>query len=187
MLINHFIQINSKKIKKESIEFTKKTRLWCKLPYPNHPNGCSNYNKNPLCPPNTKYMKKILIDYQYYYLIYAKFDLKRQRERMLSLHPHWSNKQANCLLYWQNSVKKELKESIKKIIFDNKNIEIFLFSCGSGFIINNFYQKKIYSMEAAGINVYNTLKNNNIDFELKPKNKVILATLLCSKKELSLE
>ena len=35
-------------------------------------------------------------------------------------------------------------------------------------------------MEAVGINVFKTLKNAGIDYELKPKNKVLLTTLLCS-------
>ncbi len=39
-------------------------------------------------------------------------------------------------------------------------------------------QEKMYSMEAVGINVIKTLINDNIDFELKPKNKVVLVCLL---------
>ena len=66
--------INSKKIEKESIVFTEKTKLWCQLPYPNHPTGCPNYNKNPLCPPNSDYKKSILKDYNHFYLFYAIFN-----------------------------------------------------------------------------------------------------------------
>jgi len=174
-------------VKKEDIEFTKKTRLWCKLPYPNHPRGCPNYNKNSLCPPSAKYMDYLLEYYSYFYLIYAIFNLKSQRERMLTLHPNWSKKQANCLLYWQNSVKKALKEYIQKITAKNVEKEIYILSCGSGFKINCSNQSEIYSMEAVGINVISTLKNVNIPFEIKPKNKVILVSLLCSNERLLLE
>ena len=184
MEIKKLIQIRKIKIDSKSIKFTKKTRLWCQLPYPNHPKGCPNYYKNPNCPPSAKFMKKILSDYLHFYLIYAKFDLKIQKERMLLLHPNWSNRQANCLLYWQNSVKKELKNYIKKIYIMNKNFDLFLLSCGSGFNSNDYNQGKVYSMEAAGIDVFKTLKNNNISFEIKPKNKVLLITLLCSNEKL---
>jgi len=187
MKINNLIEIKYLKINRETVKFTQKTRIWCQLPYPNHPKGCPNYNKNPICPPNAQYMESILNEYFHFYLIYAKFDLKRQRERMFSLHKNWSNKQANCLLYWQNSVKKQLADFIKIIISMNKNSNIFLLSCGSGFNFTTLNQDIIYSMEAAGIDVFKTLKNNGIHFELKPKNKVILTTLLCSKDEPSFE
>ena len=39
-------------------------------------------------------------------------------------------------------------------------------------------------MESTGIYVFKTLKNNNIDFELKPINKVLLVCLLCLKEEI---
>lgn len=184
MEIKKLIQIRKIKIDSKSIKFTKRTRLWCQLPYPDHPKGCPNYNKNPNCPPLAKFMKKILIEYLHFYLIYAEFDLKIQKERMLSLHPNWSNRQANCLLYWQNSVKKELKNHIKKIFIMNNNSDLFLLSCGSGFNSNDYNQETVCSMEAAGIDVFNTLKNNNISFEIKPKNKVLLITLLCSNEKL---
>ncbi len=186
MEIKKLIQIHQKKIDSESIKFTKKTRLWCQLPYLNHPKGCPNYNKNPLCPPKAKFMKNILIRYNHFYLIYAEFNLEIQRERMLLIHPNWSERQAACLLYWQNSVKKVLRMYIKEIYDENKNFKIFLLSCGSGFDSHYFNQGEIYSMEAVGIDVYKTLRNNNIDFEIKPKNKVILITLLCSNDEILL-
>lgn len=184
MGINKLIKIHYLKIRRESLLFTKKTRLWCQLPYPNHPKGCPNFKKNPLCPPNAKYMDFLLNKYSHFYLIYAEFDLKAQRKRMLKRHPDWSIKQSNCLLYWQNSVKKALKDSIKSIYKKNKFNAKFILSCGSGFNIDDFTQKFICSMEAAGIDVFATLKNNNISFELKPMNKVLLVTLLCSQYEL---
>ncbi|MFX0134269.1 MAG: DUF2284 domain-containing protein [Candidatus Hodarchaeota archaeon] len=184
MNIDSLIEINALKINKESIKFSKKTRIWCQLPYPNHPAGCPNYNKNPLCPPNSEYINNILNIYSNFYLIYAKFDLKSQRERMLSKYSDWTYRKANCLLYWQGSVKKALKEYIQEIYKKNNVDKIFLLSCGSGFNINNLNQKTIYSMEAAGIDVFATLRNNNISFELKPMNKVLMVTLLCSQYKL---
>jgi predicted metal-binding protein len=186
MSISNQIKIFTREIQKVSILFTQKTRIWCQLPYPNHPKGCPNFNKNPLCPPNMNFMKDILQKYHYFYIVYAKFDLKSQRKRMLERHPNWSKKQAECLLYWQNSVKKELKEKLERILLKNNEKEIFLLSCGSGFKLKRYKSNFIPSMEAAGINVYNILENNNIEFELKPVKKVILVNLLCSKEKLLL-
>lgn len=187
MKIEQLTSIYKKKIPKETIKFSKKTWLWCKLPYPNHPNGCPNYNKSDICPPHVKYMDNLTQIYNHFYIIYAIFNLERQRKRMLRKHPNWSIRQANCLLYWQGSVKKQLKKCILKIYERNKEKNLFLLSCGSGFKLKEFKQKQIPSMEAVGIDVLDTMKNNHINFELKPMNKVILSNLICSNEELLIE
>jgi hypothetical protein len=105
---------------------------------------------------------------------------------MLLKHPDWSDRKANCVLYWQSSVKKQLKDFISKIYDTNPNTSLFLLSCGSGFKNLTIPQSKIYSMEAAGIDVFNTLKRNKIKFELKPENFVLLVNLLCSRNKLKL-
>ncbi len=184
MTVNDYTDIKTIEIKKRDLIFSKKTRLWCRLPYPNHPYGCPNYNKNPLCPPFADYMDYIKKKYSHFYLIYAIFKLKSQRERMLSIHPNWSIKKANCLLYWQGSVKKVLKNYIQRIILKNKNRKTYILACGSGFKFSSIHQNKVYSMEAVGINVLKTLDNVGIEYELKPKNKVLLVTLLCSQEYL---
>ncbi|KKM99700.1 hypothetical protein LCGC14_1145260 [marine sediment metagenome] len=186
MSLIDFTEIKFVEIKNSDIVFSKKTHLWCKLPYPNHPKGCPNYNRNPLCPPFANYMDYIKNIYSRFYLVYANFKLKSQKERMLLLHPNWTEKKANCLLYWQSSVKKALRNYIQEIILKNKNREIYILACGSGFNFSNISQDKIYSMEAVGVNVLKTLKNAGIEYELKPKNKVVLTTLLCSQEKLLL-
>lgn len=59
--------------------------------------------------------------------------------------------------------------------------------CGSGFGVKKIaqYQKTIYSMEAVGISVFNTLKNNNITYEIKPTytSKLKFVCLICSEKK----
>jgi len=187
MRIDQLVNIKVQEISRDTIEFTEKTRLWCQLPYPNHPKGCPNYNNKVSCPPKVRYKPNILKNYSSFYLIYAIFNLKKQKERMLTKHSDWSQKKAGCLLYWQNSVKKTLKDLINEIYSKNKNKIMRLFSCGSGFSSIGFNQGVVYSMEAIGINVLNTLKNNNIDFEVKPNKKVILTTLLCSNEPLLIE
>lgn len=189
-MISDFVTISVKKIPPESIVFTRKTWGYCRMPYPDHPNGCPNFGKNPNCPPNSKYMEEIKEKYKYFYLIYANFDfrgykderkknlLKRYNEgiktgkiaintfekRLKSL----TEKNLGNLLYWQRPVKILLKNKVKTI----SNKEFDLLGCGSGF------WEGIYSMESAGIDVYSTLKNNNILFEERPADKIILVSLI---------
>lgn len=105
---------------------------------------------------------------------------------MLLKHPNCSDRQATCVLYWQSSVKKHLKKFIRKIYDTNPTTSLFLLSCGSGFKNLDIPQTKIYSMEATGIDVFNTLKRNKIKFELKPENFVLFVNLFCSRDKLNL-
>jgi len=183
MKIKNLVKIKIKEINFNTIHFTLKAQKWCILPYPGHPKGCPNYNKNPLCPPNAPFLKKIITKFDYFYLIYAKFDLLKYKKLMLNKHPSWSDRQATCILYWQSSVKKLLRGHIEMIYEKNSQNQFYLFSSGSGYKFHKFDQKKIYSMEAIGINVMKILKDNNIKFEIKPKNFVILVNLLCAKEK----
>jgi uncharacterized pyridoxamine 5'-phosphate oxidase family protein len=103
---------------------------------------------------------------------------------MMKRHPKWSYRQASCVLYWQGSVKRRIKTILKQIYRKNPNNQFYLFASGSGFkeILNN--QEKIYSMEAAGIDVFKTLRNNDIEFEIKPKKFLLLVNLLCAARPL---
>ena len=186
MIIEEITNIKILRVKRNSIIFTPKTHIWCTLSYPGHKKGCPNYDKNPLCPPNVKIMGKYLEKYNYFYLIYAVFNIFEYKNYMLSKHPDWSDRKARCLLYWQNSVKKLLKEYIISIYIINPDCSLYLFGSGSGDKIHNIKQEKIYSMEAAGINVVQTLINNKIEIEVKPLKLIHITNLLCSDNELKL-
>ena len=184
MKIQEITFINIIRVNRNSIKFTDKTHIWCTLPYPGHKKGCPNFNKNPLCPPNVKIMENILDDFSFYYLILANFDIFKYANQMIHKHPDWSERKARCVLYWQKSVKKLMREYIKNIYLKNPSYNFYLFSSGAGENISLINQDEIYSMEAAGINVIHTLINNNINIEVKPKKTVILVNLLCSDKKI---
>ena len=88
-----------------------------------------------------------------------------------------------CVLYWQSSLKVIIKRFIENIW--QRNQHFYVLGCGSGFKLS--FQEHVASMEAVGINVFSTLKLNKIKFEIKPKNKVILCNLLCSKQKIKFE
>lgn len=183
MKIQGITSINMIRVNRNSIKFTHKTHTWCTLPYPGHKKGCPNFNKNPLCPPNTKIMENILENYNFFYLILANFDIFKYSNYLIDKHPEWSERKARCLLYWQKSVKKLIRAYISNILSKNPNNQFYLFSSGAGENIPILDQDEIYSMEAAGIDVIHSLINNNIEIEIKPKKKVKLVNLLCSDKE----
>jgi len=81
---------------------------WCRLPYPNHRRGCPNFGKKDKCPPRAPRFEDIVR--APYWLVAQSFDLKAHAERMKRKHPHWSERQARCVLYWQGTVNKALRE-----------------------------------------------------------------------------
>lgn len=177
-----------KKIKPETIVFTKKTKLWCQLPYNNH-SCCMNYNKNKSCPPHSPYLEELKNYFNYFYLVYLKFNFKAYKLIRKKEHPNWSKKQLENLLWWQRPVTNILRDKIIDIFLNNKNKLIYFLCSGSSISYKNMntYQDKIYSMESVGIYVFETLKNNDIDFELKPKNTITFVSLLCSYKKLKIK
>lgn len=174
MKINELVSIRHKEIKSESIIFSEKIREFCLKPYPGHKKGCPNYNKNPLCPPLAPYRKDILKKHSKFILVWATFDFATYKEEMKEIHLDWSAKQISCVLYWQGSLKKLIKNYISELQYDE------LFGCGSGFLNSQ-------SIESAGINVFSTLKLNNIYYEIKPVHNIVLVALLCMKKKKPLE
>ena len=83
-------------------------RKWCVLPYPDHPKGCPNFGKKAICPPKVEYIEDWIKDAIELKIVCVSFDLKEHSDRMMSLHPNWSARQARCLLYWQPKVNKAL-------------------------------------------------------------------------------
>lgn len=164
MKIESLVKITEFPVKVNQIIFTKKTRLWCKLKYPGHKNGCPNYNKSPFCPPQSPYLEGKLNKFINLKLIIAQFDFESYKQSMGKLHPHWTEKQKGNLLYWQSQIKKRLKIYIKKLSPD--------------LILGNGHGIGSYSMEATGIYVLKTLWNLGIKIELKPKTIVKLVCLI---------
>lgn len=156
------------KILPETIVFSRKVQTWCALPYEGHPKGCPNRCKNPLCPPNAKYRDDIIKKYQYFTLFIVKFDIEGHAAKMKKEHPEWTDKMCRNLLYWQGSVRKELKE----FILGERKGKGELLADGSGFL-------GAQSMESSGIDVFATLQKNNISFERNCEHFVTKVALWC--------
>lgn len=87
---------------------------WCRFPYPNHPQGCPNYGKAERCPPKAPAVGEYFDISRPMYLVHSEFDLDRHRLRMRDAHPQWSHRQCSCVLYWQSTSRKQLKERCRE-------------------------------------------------------------------------
>ena len=87
---------------------TPEVKDWCKLEYYNHPKGCPNYGKQRRCPPQSPYVTEVFDMGKPLYFVFSEFDLSSHVARMRRKHPHWSDKQCRCVLYWQRKSKKQM-------------------------------------------------------------------------------
>ena len=137
-----------------------KTREWCKLPYPGHTKGCPNYGKKDDCPPKAPMVDEVFDLSKPHWLIVEEFNLGEFAEKMKEKHPHWSDKQSRCLLYWQGSVRKKLRLALEE--FQEKMPDT------------------IYTLlpEAMGVNVFLTAKKVGIKIDKNPMGTVYKIALV---------
>ena len=113
---------------------------WCQMPYPDHPKGCPNFGKADKCPPEAPTVGDYFDLSSPLWLVHSEFNLADHIGRMQEKHPQWSLKQCRCVLYWQSTSRKQLKNRIKEALsMTGAN--------GSAMI-----------PEAMGVNVYATAK-----------------------------
>ena len=100
--------MNLLKIKK--LVLSEQTHNWCRLPYPNHPNGCPMYNKKYDCPPHNLHFNLYFDLNKPLYFVYSEFDLATHAKKMKLKHPYWTKRQCRNLLYWQSQSRKQVRE-----------------------------------------------------------------------------
>ena len=145
----------------------------CSLPYPGHPKGCPNIIKNidhkiPLtkknknCPPFASRIEDKYDLQKPYFLAYVKFNIKLQKQRMKSAHADWTDKQCKCLLYWQGTVKKALKEYCDYYMKEGLKTYYLILDPTDYELIP----------EAMGLQVFETMECHGIKLEKHPENYV---------------
>jgi len=108
-----------KEINIEQVIIDERSRdgTWCRLPYPSHPNGYPNYDNKLHCLPSAFRFEDILLPP--YYIVYYTFNLRDHanyiRKRFLAKNRSCSDRQAYCVLYWQGTVRKILREAAEKL------------------------------------------------------------------------
>ncbi len=145
------------------IEINPKVRGFCKFPYHGHKNGCPNFNNHDLCPPKIKTLENYFILNKDLFFIIEEFDLKSHIEKMKQKHPNWTTLQLRNLLYWQNSVRKNLKNKVENFI--NNHVD---------------RNKLTYTLlpEAMGVDVFSTVTKLDIPIERNPINRIFKIALV---------
>ncbi len=138
-----------------------KAREWCKLPYPDHPVGCPNYNHKSTCPPAIPLLEMVYDLSKPCYIVVVEFDMVEHIHKMLSKHPDWSDRQARCVLYWQNGVRKQLQEEAD-----------FYARVLPGGLVSTLCP------EAMGLNVIATAQLVGVPIKTKPVDKIYKIALL---------
>jgi len=134
-----------------------KVRAICTRPYGlkengkySHPKGCPNFGNRDLCPPQAPHFNDLIDISMPIVAIYARFDFAGYVEKMRSKHPDWSQRQLECCLYWQGTVRKELRLETESFVKENPGYSIL--TCPEG----------------NGVNVTATMKKLGIDLEWPP-------------------
>ncbi len=132
-----------------------RARQWCKLPYPNHPYGCPNYDKSEICPPKVGLFNDIWDMEHFFYAVVVHFDMKTYISNMKVKHPEWTMRQLRNPLYWQNSVRKVLNNECKRMIKHKTGMDYTLIP------------------EAQGMHVFSTMRNVGIIIKQDPVDEII--------------
>jgi len=147
----------------EIIEINPKVRGFCKFQYHGHKHGCPNFNNHILCPPKIKTVDNYFDINKDLFFIITEFDFKSYIENTRIKHPNWSLLQLKNPLYWQNGVRKTLKNKVENFI----NIHVDK-------------HKLTYTLlpEAMGIDVFSTVIKIGIPIERNPINKIFKIALV---------
>lgn len=89
---------------------------WCQIPYDGHPKGCPKYGKAEKCPPRAPAAGEYFDLSRPLWLVHSEFNLAGHVIDMWAKHPAWSERQCRCVLYWQSTSRKQLKERIHAAI-----------------------------------------------------------------------
>lgn len=140
-----------------------KSRGWCSLPY-YEKKGCPNVGKRCDCPPNTPFFEDYFDMNKNIYAIITTFNIKNHIKKMKSKHKHWSIRQCKNVIYWQGTVKRKLKEEMKRVMKE-KGLNIMT-----------------TKPEAYGVNVIRTIKRLGIPIRPKPKDIVYFVGFIGNEK-----
>lgn len=127
-----------------------RVRDWCKMPYPDHPHGCPNYDKKDICPPKVCMVDEYFDTDKPVGFVVTEFDLGAHVQKMLEKHPEWTMRQARCVLYWQSRARKVLKEATDEALSTSE------------------FDLASYCPEAMGVNLFRTMRNVGVTLKKNP-------------------
>ncbi len=134
-------------IKVDRLITTKKHGDWCRIPYEGHKKGCPMYGTRDTCPPKAPFIKDHLDTSKPIYFVHSEFFLELDIERRRTMNPSQTERQLRCVLYWQGSSRKQMRDRVK---FAMRRLAV---------------DTIIEIPEAMGVNVYGTAHVNGLYLE----------------------
>ena len=134
-------------IKLNRLIITEQVGKWCQIPYERHKKGCPNYNENKWCPPHAPNAKDFFDLSKPLYFVHSEFDLEADIARRKKMTPGQTEHQYRCVLYWQGSSRKQMKERAR----------VAMWELGLNAITT--------CPEGMGVNVYATARTNGLKLE----------------------
>lgn len=96
-----------------------RVRGLCARPYEGHRKGCPNFNDPKhahRCPPGAPLFGQAFDLSLPVYAVINEFDLASHMARMATRNPTWSERQLRCVLYWQQTARKQLAAKIEQTL-----------------------------------------------------------------------
>ena len=157
---------------------------------------CPSYGHSCACPPEAPYLKNQVSEYQKFFLVYIKYDLRRYIREMKGKHPKRSEESIRNAFFMKNLLRDSLEQEILNFIEDRQNSYEEKLILWDGFCRRcsneedkgctydagdpcRYPDQKRYSMEAVGIDVTQTVGNLEFDLEWPPNNFVYRFGLVC--------
>jgi len=160
---------------------------------------CPYYKNSWSCPPEAPYLEKNLSNYEEFYLIYIRFNLRKFIKREKKKHPNRSELFIKSKLYYtKNTYSNNLDLELDRFLENyhktyNKKLVLSNGTCNYCNIQNagectykdedpcRFPNKRRYSMEAVGIEVVKTVLNLNLNIDYPSKKYNYSFGLICFK------
>lgn len=133
---------------------------WCRLPYPNHPLGCPNFNKREGCPPKTEYFLDVFEPEVK--IAYLNFNFEEYLNWRRGTHPDWTDRALRNPRHFQRHLDAVLRKNIKSLKMSETLIPV-------------------YDSEAMGVNIHKTCSTAGIDLQWPPKDRMYRIALLAKK------
>ena len=138
-------------IQVKRLVINERTAEWCRLPYPGHKRGCPKYGKDPLCPPKVGPLWCHFDLSGPLCLVHSEFDLPKDIGRRKLLNPKATEAQLKCVLYWQDSSRKILRNRVRLAQYH--------------YLHDQQLNEVSYCPEAMGLNVYATARLSGLHLE----------------------
>ncbi len=130
---------------------------WCRIPYEGHPRGCPNYGENKWCPPIAPKVGKSFDLSKPLYFVHSEFDLDADILRRKKMTPGQSERQYRCVLYWQETSRKQMRERAKMAMW-TLNLNAYT-ACPEGMGVNVYATARVSGLKLERIRHLKTCRH----------------------------